>query len=213
MPKILPYATPDWEIILVKDVALLRKLRVFRYRHYVEILGLLREVADHENSELSDINDLTGLNYAAVLGDEVVGSIRINDFSQTVPTVCISKFDVLSFPGDVLNQGAFVSRAIVRPDLRNSAIFSSMTLHMMRAAVKRDISIFFIDTAGARATGYEEPITSMYKAMGFRVWRPSAHVPGIGEGAILAINLTEEFQRKGSMASAYLGDLATHDLE
>ncbi|MTH99049.1 hypothetical protein [Roseibium sp. RKSG952] len=196
-------AEAPWSVRAANEPGLIRELQAFRYKHYVLQHGMFDETADHDNGLLGDIHDQTGYNYAAISDGKVVGSIRMNDFCKTVPTVCLMHFDILEYPGDVLVKGALVSRAIVEPAFRKTAMFTTLTLTMMRAALERRVEIVFIDTAVARRTGHEDAFLAMYKAFGFKIWRPNRFVPGIGEGAILAIDIHEEMGRKNSMINGY----------
>lgn len=192
----------DWLITKASTQDATDAIAEFRYRVYVERDGIFADVADHQNRRLSDVHDPTGTLYAAVCKGTVIGTIRINGFADNVPTFCLTHLDILAYHPDVLTRGAFVSRAIVDPEWRKSALFGSLVLHMMRDAVSQGVRYVFIEVARMEPT--EDAYLALYKAMGFRIWRREVDVPRSGLSAIMAINVDEELQRPGSMAAAYL---------
>lgn len=192
-------------VSLVQGDADMARLSRFLFDRLVVDCGVYRDDADYERRVLEGVH-LSGRCYAAFHGDEIVGSMRINDFTKMVPTFCLTAFEVLDYPKNVLSHGALVTNAVVDKDWRNSPAFVSMTIRLVREAIDRGIRIFFLSTAIGRRLGVEDAYRSMYMAMGLRPWRPSVAVPGIGEGSVLVLDVDEELKRGGSLTAAYFGE-------
>ncbi|MEM8589359.1 MAG: hypothetical protein AAGG65_14970 [Pseudomonadota bacterium] len=191
-------------VSLVQSDADKARLARFLFDRLVIDCGVHRDDADYDRRTLEGIH-LSGRCYAASHGDEIVGSMRINDFTIMVPTFCLTAFEVLAYPKDVLRHGALVTNAVVDQDWRRSPAFVSMAIRLVRDAIDRGIRIFFLATAIGRRLGVEQAYVSMYRAMGFQPWRPSAPVPGVGEGSVLVLDIDKELSRSGSLTAAYFG--------
>lgn len=195
-----------WSIELINDDYQIYDMQRFRYEQLVEQHGIYRNTADHKRRLLTDIDDHTGLNYAALVDGMIIGSLRISDFNKVVPTFCITNFDILEFSPDVLERGGHVTRAIIDPRFRTSSVFVHMTVAMLMDAMDRGIDIVFINTAIGRLTGREEHHLSFYTAQGFKIWRKDRMVPGLGAGHILVNNLKETMTKKTSLLGWFMAE-------
>lgn len=198
-------ASDNLRVSLVQSDGDKARLGRYLFDRLVLECGVYRDDADYDRRTLEGMH-LSGRCYAAFHGDEIVGSMRINDFTKMVPTFCLTEFEVMSYPKDVLRHGALVTNAVVDEDRRKSAAFVSMAIRLVRDAIDRGIRIFFLSTAIGRRLGVETDYVSMYRAMGFQPWRPSVNVPGIGEGSVMVLDFDEELSRSGSLTAAYFGD-------
>jgi|GEM_PF-2156765 len=200
-----------WDVRECRTRAELERLFRFRYNEYVEKKGLFQDIADHENRQLTDPVDAFGINFLAEAGGETIGSIRMNDFKQFVQTFCITEFGVEEISADMLTRGCIVTRAMVHLDWRRKPVFVDLALSAARRLRDNGLRWMVVDTATSRKAGEEDRFISLYRSMGFEVWRRDAAVPGIGTGAVLVFDLEKAMANPKSLARLYLSEPARTD--
>ncbi len=197
----------NWTIRKVctdKDADALARLR---YEIWVAGRGQWTDIADHEKKILWEDFDKIGDNYIATNEDEVIGSIRINNFRSMVPTICLKGYDILEYCGDFCDRGSVVTRAYIDPGWRCSTLFINIVSTMVQDALVDKLDLFFIHTAGARISGTEEDYIRMYQAMGFEIFRQTTVVPGGGAGSVLVFDLRR--QQSGYNIQSSVGIIGT----
>ena len=193
-----------WSVRECRTRAELERLFRFRYVEYVEKKGLFRDMADHENRQLTDPVDAFGVNFLAEADGEIIGSLRMNDFKRFVQTFCITEFGIAQINADMFGRGCVVTRAMVHPDWRRKPVFVDLALFAARRMRDDGLRWMFVDTATSRKAHDEGRFISLYRSMGFEVWCQNAAVPGIGLGSVLVFDLEKAMANPRSLARLYL---------
>ena len=134
----------------------------FRYRVYVEEMGLSLPEADHAGKRLRDALDLSSDVYALVDDGAVVGSLRVTYFDRAGdPAPLVARYDMgpalVEVPRDAV---CVTSRFMIDPALRHGkAIFRLMEV-AWKAVAARGVRVAFGDCS--------PHLVPFYEHLGFR---------------------------------------------
>ena len=165
-----------------------------RYEVYVEERGAYKDVADHKNRLLSDALDPTGRLLYATVGDEVVGSLRLN-WGADVPFVkeIMETYDIQRFlPAIPMGQMIIFSRFMTRPDYRQKGVSFQFLAAMFNFFLENKLQLAFCDC--------RPHLINSYVRLGFRTYAQTYNDPiaGLLVPLVMVVEDREHFEQIGS---------------
>ena len=131
----------------------------FRYRIYVETMRRRQRYADHARRLVYEPMDLEGRNYAALIGDEVVATIRANAADDPTARYYRRLYRIDSLcPGSV-GDAQITTKLMVRPDLRRTMLGARMLAFYGAHSIRRGMRIDVMDC--------NAPLVPMFERFGY----------------------------------------------
>ena len=135
-----------FEICEAIDPAARNEVYRFRYRIYVEQMGLRQKYADHVRKRVVEPLDESARIYAAYLNDTIVGTIRGNRFSELATTYYRRLYQIDDRFPYCPNEMSLTTKLMFDPVLRGSSYPIRMIVHYARDFnARRPCKIDFAD--------------------------------------------------------------------
>ncbi|MEM8686680.1 MAG: cyclic nucleotide-binding domain-containing protein [Pseudomonadota bacterium] len=134
----------------------------FRYRIYVEEMDRYRSIADHETQRLYEPDDQNSHIYHALLGDEVVGTMRLTwGGDGGINARHVEQYDLRPFLSKVPEEQIVIGeRFMIEPSLRGSNLLFRLFTAYLSFVNERRIQLVFGDC--------EPHLLNVYQGLGFR---------------------------------------------
>ena len=165
-----------------------------RYEVYVEERHSYKDVADHENRLLFDTYDQTGRLLYARVGDEVVGSLRLN-WGADVPFTkeIMTTYEIQRFlPIIPMGQMIIFSRFMIRSDYRRKGVSFQFLATMFTFFLENGLQLAFCDC--------RPHLINSYVRLGFRTYAQTYNDPiaGLLVPLVMIVEDGEHFEQIGS---------------
>lgn len=161
----------------------LQRVCRFRYDTYVTEMQRLQQYADHESKTILEPYDASATNYMALVGDELVGVMRCNDYRDgnlgDYPT--LYSFDLFD-PG-LWNSFRITTKLIVAKEYRNGPLGVRLACRGYHDALHSGIRFDFIDC--------NPHLEEFFARMGYRKYRPRLNHPEYGDVLPLYLDFTD----------------------
>lgn len=131
----------------------------FRYRIYVEAMRRRQSYADHARRLVQEPMDVEGRNYAALIGDEVVATIRANRADDPAAQYYRRLYRLDSMGVRDLNHIQITTKLMVRSDLRRTTLGARLLAFYGGDSVRRDMRVDVMDC--------NAPLIPMFERFGY----------------------------------------------
>lgn len=146
----------------------------FRYQVYVQEMNLFETAADHDHGRLVDAEDETARIFVALLGDEVVGTLRLN-WGGDAPFAERKRcdYDLDRFLNEVAPAQITVSsRFVVRDDLRGDLLSFQLIMAAATFGQEHGVEVAVCDC--------QPHLINLYRRLGFRSYTETINDPQFG---------------------------------
>lgn len=155
----------------------------FRYTIYVEEMSRKQKDADHVAKTISDSLDRTGFVYGAWDGNEVIGTVRTNDLSNSDIGDYFDLYRLDSLSETDLERTSITTRLMVAPKYRGTSLAMRLCLAMYVDALDRGIASGFIDC--------NDYLVEAFEMVGYRLHQANAYHPEYGDVTIMRLQLND----------------------
>lgn len=159
--------------------------RIFRFRYaiYVEEMGKPMPGADHAGRILKDELDDRSTHLMALVGDELVGSIRITWGADGLPERYVDWYGLDKFSVFPPSDFSFTGRLMVLENLRSSAVSLALAREAYRRGRERGVAFDFIHTTPR--------LIPFFEKLGHRRYAPEFLDPDLGPRTPMVLVLTD----------------------
>jgi predicted GNAT family N-acyltransferase len=145
-----------------------------RYSIYAEELHVYESLADHERKILTDDNDAASRLVYARIGNDVVGTIRVQLVSDaSLPDLYRATFHVDEFVGTVpYERMGVISRFMVNKPYRHTNVAFALMRAVLEVVLRDGVQLLFLDCS--------PHLVNLYLSLGFRTYTSNYHSVDLG---------------------------------
>jgi hypothetical protein len=156
-------APPPLRLALCDTPALRAAVYRFRYDIHVRLMRRRQVHADHARGTIEEPMDRDGRNYAALHGDEVVGTIRANAANDPTARYYAKLYGLADLWSGEPEHAQITTRLMIRPDLRNTMIGTRLLGFYGADSVARGMRLDVMDC--------NAPLIPMFERFGYHSYR------------------------------------------
>jgi hypothetical protein len=191
--------------IIRKAVTRVDREKVYRFRYdvYMREMGRTQVYADHEHERIEEPLDEHGIILAAFVGEEVVGTVRLNRARDGDLGWYPALYGMAEVAGELHPEHTSIStKLMVAREHRRTALAGRLALSLYQVALEAGVLVDFIN-CNAALVGY-------FVRLGYRRYRETVEHPEYGEVVPMVLSLRDEAHLR-SVGSPFLRVLRADD--